>query len=1855
MQRLFCYYNIKHNYNRKKSMSIKVLFLVFFLQSLAFTKTKINVEESNTSIVINISDLSDYGERNYTIYNHPPIDTINPIHGLRLPLALDYKNIESIDYDSSFVVKVNNLGEYKGVKKTLITLFPETENYPKNTEITLTLRESINLSNKKINIPIKYLKILNKRHLKFLIEKYHSNIKNTKRNKLQSNHQSWMKDGVEYFKFGTSENGIGRLSYDDLNSFIPSGTNIHNIHIKLYGEDFNHFYVNSADDVFSQGDEIYFLAKFQHGDTTYYDHYTKEVNYYLYVDESRLNDQLKLISNQNQNFIKEIPLKKRIEIEGDYSLGSEVRALETHTFEGWYQKLLRPVNNRDDESSVFINTISDVTKTHQIKYYYSYLYFPELVSLGNDNLYKNEFLINNNLIGETDTVNIDIRSDEEKFWERITSFDAQDFIKNGPNKITFKSKFISDKENGSVALDYNTFDYSGIAQSENGKIEIESNFNENSYTKVYNFKSENIISIDTINNTIGFLNSDRSQVYAGNINNEFLGISIDDYLYTVDNPNKTYFLSYFTDDYIYGELELPEDLDQSVLKSNNSPLVIAISDRASAGLLSELNLVFGTSLRQGDFSLLFRFANGEVYTISDSESISSFRVDESNQAQRFLAEMEIPNKRSYQFLSDSESFVSTILKGKKSKPELLTNLEGASTLLITHKDLWEFAVEWKSYRENQGHKIRLVDVEDIYDSFSEGRKSPHSIKNFLRFASENYSLPEIKNVFLVGDTSWDPNFNLNNSVAIDKVPTYGRPYSDMWFGMLGDSTNSSRFDIFVSRITPRNITEAMDYLAKVKTFESLENQNWFKNFFGLVGGSQNEVVSFSRFSTYQFETLANSPLKADTIVLRKEFGQSSSAEQTQQIRTTLNSGVIWTNFFGHGAFDIVDFGGWNTAQLSNVGKTGILSTVSCNNGAYGEPSKHRSRNEDQVLVPEKGFVIALGGTSLGDANISNDLFNELIYHITDTTLNLRNVCDILYVSLSDYFPDSPFLDFYTLTYNMLGDPLIELPISKKEDYYIIENSIKLKDDDGVITFDEEFAEFEFEAYNSGLELTNPDILVIHQFENEIDTIIIGKYNDIPNHIFEFKLSTALKIGNHNLDIIIDNNEISQDTDRSNNKLSFSFEVFDRNLIRLDPLNGWNLSNKNLIRFLNPFNDENIEVEFRIFDSANNIVNPIQEIIIDRDVIDLRLSNLIDNKIYFLEYRSKFENNWSNWERIKFNTIKSPDNFVHFDLINDVELVNLKNDNNVISFDTLFTDYEILSLPGGNTPLNAAFINIDGNTLVEQYQLGYYFLIFDKFNRVEPIFRHYNTFGWFYYVDKEPEFIDSLNFDMIEFMQDSLTKDQIVLVATSGPAQYQFEQYCDETFCHIDTLVENLKRIGSKRINRDSILTRSSISMVGGLEFDDNYFNEDIKTDSDTSKISGIFPLTYYTGKITTDLVGPVKEWNYLKFDYTGIIEFTINIYDQDKKLLINYENKDSISLETFNEKKLRFEILISRTDDTEDFHINNLYTLFEPVSELSLNIQDNPNEDILRGDLAEYLIGIKNLSLRTDSEGAKINSVINGVSLTGKNPLEIEANTQISEPIEINSTSLVEINNVIFNLSLENDDLYTFNNSTSSFFRIVEDNIPPRLIPKINKIVVNDGDFIPINSEISIELLDNSRLGIQDLGNFTMIRLNGFVEDEDVIFENDFDPDEELKARITLPNDRLNFGDNLANLLNVIAVDASNNVDTLFIYLNVSRNGRVFNLLNYPNPFENTTSIKFELIAPEIHENDFANIHIYDSFGNLIKNIETPIIVGKNEVAWDGKDNLGNSVPVGRYYYLVLINSSTFFPDLDAGIGVKLR
>jgi hypothetical protein len=148
--------------------------------------------------------------------------------------------------------------------------------------------------------------------------------------------------------------------------------------------------------------------------------------------------------------------------------------------------------------------------------------------------------------------------------------------------------------------------------------------------------------------------------------------------------------------------------------------------------------------------------------------------------------------------------------------QLPSNLRkgNADYLILTRRELADRFRPLIAQR--QGLSVSVIDVEDIYDEFNFGNKSPFAIREFLSHAASNWK-KKPRFVLLAGDASYDPRNYLGRG-DFDLVPTklvdtdFMETASDDW---LSDFNGDDIADLATGRLPVRSVDEADLLVGKI--------------------------------------------------------------------------------------------------------------------------------------------------------------------------------------------------------------------------------------------------------------------------------------------------------------------------------------------------------------------------------------------------------------------------------------------------------------------------------------------------------------------------------------------------------------------------------------------------------------------------------------------------------------------------------------------------------------------------------------------------------------------------------------------------------------------------------------------------------------------------------------------------------------------------------------------------------------------------------------------------------------------------------------------------------------------------------
>jgi hypothetical protein len=327
-------------------------------------------------------------------------------------------------------------------------------------------------------------------------------------------------------------------------------------------------------------------------------------------------------------------------------------------------------------------------------------------------------------------------------------------------------------------------------------------------------------------------------------------------------------------------------------------------------------------------------------------------------ATEFGISVTAPGSGIRELLALTQNRVSQVAKLSVDSPSnWKTAAHGADFLIFTTKNFFSVAEELQALRKNGGLTTDIVDIEDVYDEFSFGQKTPFAIKDFLFFAKHNWSQP-VRYILFLGDSSYDPKNYLNYGDS-DIVPTkladtiFLEAATDDWFA---DFDNDYISDIPVGRLPARNKVEAQTMVSKIIAYDKATPSNEV-----LLVADTNDVYDFESANTNLLPLL---PVEADvTFVKRGQVGDSAARTQ---VLDSLNRGPKIVNYAGHGSIDLWRgnlLNNTDAMHLQNQQNLPLVVTMNCLNGYFQDPYLE-GLSECLLKAPTGGAVAAWGSSSL---------------------------------------------------------------------------------------------------------------------------------------------------------------------------------------------------------------------------------------------------------------------------------------------------------------------------------------------------------------------------------------------------------------------------------------------------------------------------------------------------------------------------------------------------------------------------------------------------------------------------------------------------------------------------------------------------------------------------------------------------------------------------------------------------------------------------------------------------------------------------------------------------------------------------
>jgi hypothetical protein len=272
-----------------------------------------------------------------------------------------------------------------------------------------------------------------------------------------------------------------------------------------------------------------------------------------------------------------------------------------------------------------------------------------------------------------------------------------------------------------------------------------------------------------------------------------------------------------------------------------------------------------------------------------------------------------------------------------------------------------------------GFDTLVLRMEDLYDQFAFGEKTPLALHAFLQAYWPKH---QPKYLLLAGRSlvpyaqMWVKNaavYQRNATQAFafqDLVPTGGFPPSDSQFVRGLNLEDPALPAMAVGRIPAKNGQELADYLDKVKEIALLETSGPPK-ILHLVGGMNPAEIERHRSFMEGFAAVATPGIQEVEVITQVK--QEAAEVQRLNLNQEINAGLALLTYFGHGSmgYNELDFGYVSDSNLgyTNAGAYPLLLINGCEYGNAFGPSY--SQGEDWLISPNKGAIAVLSNSSLG--------------------------------------------------------------------------------------------------------------------------------------------------------------------------------------------------------------------------------------------------------------------------------------------------------------------------------------------------------------------------------------------------------------------------------------------------------------------------------------------------------------------------------------------------------------------------------------------------------------------------------------------------------------------------------------------------------------------------------------------------------------------------------------------------------------------------------------------------------------------------------------------------------------------------
>ncbi|MDR3389386.1 MAG: C25 family cysteine peptidase [Rudaea sp.] len=394
--------------------------------------------------------------------------------------------------------------------------------------------------------------------------------------------------------------------------------------------------------------------------------------------------------------------------------------------------------------------------------------------------------------------------------------------------------------------------------------------------------------------------------------------------------------------------------------------------------------------------------------------------------------------------------------------DLREDTGGDDYLMVAHPRLLQSIQPLAQFHRERGHKVAVINVDDIYDQFNDGIIHPVAIRNLVAWGVQHWKIKP-RYLLLVGDASFDIHHDQRSNHATaglyalraqplrDEMMTPGglsnmatTPYAQ-WDPALanrnliptwqfptpeGQSATDNDFVAFaagdfhpqlaVGRLPVVEPEEVKAIVDKTIAYLSRPAPGPWRRDITFI--STNEVASFKQVSDKIATNLEARGFAVNSIYTNIDGKDAGNARAT--LRDDLDAGNLLVHFIGHGGQFIWRVGPPaelftldDVSRLSNAGRYPMVLAMTCFSAPFDHPTED-SIGERFLREPGKGAVAVFAASweNWPNPDYSKALIEQLLkpgQSIGDAIVATKAIAsDRIFVQM----------------YNLLGDPAIVLAL-----------------------------------------------------------------------------------------------------------------------------------------------------------------------------------------------------------------------------------------------------------------------------------------------------------------------------------------------------------------------------------------------------------------------------------------------------------------------------------------------------------------------------------------------------------------------------------------------------------------------------------------------------------------------------------------------------------------------------------------------------------------------------------------------------------------------------------------------------------